>query len=172
MKPMTAMQRRIEGAQLPLHNSRGPGRWPVVCRRLRRKPGGGWEIAVGVEGYRLQIDRGWGKVWLGRGHPYAAKSGQQWMHRFLAMAALGRRLLSSEHVHHVNGDRMTTDLSQLEVVAAEYHGRLHAYITTLAGGRGPDGRFVELDEPGPTRWAPRYCAIIGAAAIPLLRADQ
>ena len=112
--------------------------------------------------------RGRVRVYLGKDHPYANSGGWQWRSRFVVMEELGRKLRSDEHVHHINGDRSDDRIENLELLAAEYHGRFHAAVVTLGGYRDDRGRFVEFDEPGPFRTAPRFKAVIGASAYELV----
>ena len=114
-------------------------------------------------GPRVRIDaRGRARVFLGRGHPYAQKSGQQWLGRWLVMEALGRRLAESEHVHHRQGHGEDV-LTELEVLACEYHGACHARAATVAGWRDELGRFTHHDEPVEYDW-PRAGPVLGPAA--------
>lgn len=63
------------------------------------------------------------------------------------MKQLDRVLHKDEHVHHVDHNKDNDNLPNYQVLLAESHGRHHTYIAELCGGRGPDGRFVEYDEP-------------------------
>lgn len=113
--------------------------------------------------------RGYVRVYLGKGHPLANSGGWQWRHRLKAAESLGRRLLKCEQVHHkdsrlVDGVKVDEPWN-LEVLLSEYHGRIHAWQTLLAIWRGPDGRFVELNNPMATVPAVRRGPIIGPAAL-------
>lgn len=46
-------------------------------------------------------------------------------HRLLMEAKLGRRLKTSEYVHHKDGNPRNNDPSNLELTDPETHGRLH-----------------------------------------------
>jgi len=46
-------------------------------------------------------------------------------HRWIMEQVLGRTLLSTEHVHHRNGDPLDNRIENLEVLTASVHMRLH-----------------------------------------------
>lgn len=102
--------------------------------------------------------RGYRRVYLGKGHPYASESGQQWLHRLVARIALGRELDASEHVHHLNGRKWDCRPRNLEVLIAEYHGALHCAFTVLATWKR--GRLVEQAMPGPSFAGSRRGAVL------------
>jgi len=112
--------------------------------------------AFGVE---RADQRGRVRVTLGAGHRFANSAGWAWRSSLVVCYALGRRLRTDEHVHHLDGVVYHDAAENLEVVLAEYHGRHHARLQTLAGCRGPDGRFVELAAGHPP---PRGGARLGA----------
>lgn len=120
----------------------------------RRRPG----TSIGT----TSIDsRGRHWIYLGHGHRYANTGGWQYVYRYVVMVALGRVLRSDEHVHHIDGNLDNNELDNLEVVAAAYHGSIHASGISVA--RAVDGRFVELPQM-PEFDLPRWRAIIGRAA--------
>lgn len=107
--------------------------------------------------------RGRAKIQLGRGHVYANKGGWQWVCRYVVMVSLGRVLRADEHVHHCDENLANDSLDNLHVYLMEYHGRYHAWRTSIAGGRNAaTGRFqvVEYDEPDTPVAASRDGAII------------
>lgn len=67
-------------------------------------------------------------VYLGRRHPLARKSGQQYVYRLVAMLCVGRRLAENEHVHHLDGDKSIDLPSNLSILLAEFHGRHHCAL--------------------------------------------
>lgn len=46
-------------------------------------------------------------------------------HRWIMEQHLGRELLSSEHVHHINGDPLDNRIENLQVIDGSEHMRLH-----------------------------------------------
>lgn len=48
------------------------------------------------------------------------------LHRVVAMRTLGRRLTGEEVVHHKDENKLNNDPSNLEVMSASEHGRLHS----------------------------------------------
>lgn len=144
----------------------GAGR-PAVRPRLLRGPDG-WQVRIGTEGYPVtQDERDRWRVQIGKGHEYANSAGWQWLYRFLAMDDLGRRLRPDEHVHHVNGNRSDNRVPNLEVVAASYHGSLHAHGVQVTSYDPEFGRLVEWpwgDGPPWEGWLPRDRWLIGGRA--------
>lgn len=49
-------------------------------------------------------------------------------HRWLMEQKLGRKLLSTEHVHHRDGDPLNNEMDNLEVIESATHMRLHKQI--------------------------------------------
>jgi len=46
-------------------------------------------------------------------------------HRVIMEQSLGRRLLTTEHVHHINGDKRDNRIENLQVLVRDEHARLH-----------------------------------------------
>jgi hypothetical protein len=144
-----------------------PGDWPGTITRDSR---GRLKIYLGR---RQSPVEGWREVraWTGRPgrrrkvaawvHPAATSGGWAWLPRFLVWRETGEAPHPSEHCHHEDGNVSGYDPSKIEVVLAEYHGRLHAYATLLYRLRDPQGRFAPSGE---TYRIPRYGAILGKAA--------
>jgi len=117
--------------------------------------------------------RGRVRVTLGTSHEYANTGGWQYRYILTVNYTLGRRLLTGEHVHHEDLVVYHDVLPNLTVVHASHHGREHAYLQTLAGCRGPDGRFVEYDtDHPPVIRGTRYKAIISHKSIDELHGPE
>lgn len=57
---------------------------------------------------------------------------------------IGRRLLSDEHVHHIDGNRLNNESNNLALVTRSGHARLHRIQDAMAGikrERDANGRF-------------------------------
>lgn len=81
-------------------------------------------------------EKGYVRLYLGRGHPYADRGGTQHLHRWLVQRQLGQRLPSYCHVHHTNGDKATIDQRKLQVLEAVEHGTFHYGRHFIRGERG------------------------------------
>lgn len=145
---------------------------PERCERLQRDPpsSSGWTIRTSTEGFKLWRDhRSRACVTLGTRHPYANSGGWQYLARFLIAESLGYMPRTDEHTHHVDRDKMNDrlDMSNYELIAATYHGRIHGSAVCVA--RCTDtGRFMPLDQPGPEHAWPRYAAVLGNEAREIL----
>lgn len=60
-------------------------------------------------------------------------------HRWLMEQHLGRALLSTEHVHHRDGNPLNNDLANLEVLDGSEHMRMHKSIEPTARACGSCG---------------------------------
>jgi hypothetical protein len=70
--------------------------------------------------------KGYKRVYLGRGNPYADSSGCTTLHRWVMQRTLGRRLPWWQHVHHRPGGLKTSvNVNDLEILEMEDHGRWH-----------------------------------------------
>jgi hypothetical protein len=59
-------------------------------------------------------------------HPHADVRGYVYEHRLVAESKLGRYLLPTEQVHHIDGNKSNNDPRNLEVTSSIEHRRKHA----------------------------------------------
>lgn len=163
------VQRRVSQGQTPILQ---PSRLVCCQRPMHRRGRKGWGCGVCrstvshtvvrhnlprraksipityYDGHPVTVDnRGRRRVYLGVGHALANTGGWQYLSRYKVMCELQRVLGTDEHVHHQNLDKGCDTTDNYKVLLAERHGKYHSYIAEVAGGRGPDGRFVEYDVP-------------------------
>jgi hypothetical protein len=75
-------------------------------------------------------------------HPDASKRGMILEHRLVVEATIGRRLLKTEHVHHINGikdDNRPENLTLIDPAT-------HAGVTNRAAAKKRVGLRAELEE--------------------------
>ncbi len=72
-------------------------------------------------------------------HPLAYGDGSIYYHRHLASIKIGRWLYSSEHVHHIDENKLNNSLENLKVLTASEHSKLHNPQTDF----GHDDRTLE-----------------------------
>ena len=78
--------------------------------------------------------KGYYRVTLPPGHPYANSGRWQYLHRYVAMRHLGRRLTKHEHAHHKPGASLrTTNPADLQVLEEAAHGRYHRNVWLRCG---------------------------------------
>lgn len=101
---------------------RGCGKWFVARVSQRRR---GWDYYCGRPcSQRANGEKFTGQGFTGGSGSYVKYRGNR-EHRFVAEAALGRPLLTTEHVHHVDGDKANNDPANLVVVLPGEHLKIH-----------------------------------------------
>jgi hypothetical protein len=70
-------------------------------------------------------EHGYVKIRVGKTHPLSDPNGYAYEHDLVAIAALGRMLLSDEVVHHINEQRSDNRWENLEVLSRGDHAREH-----------------------------------------------
>lgn len=97
-----------------------PCRNAVMSRKRMGAENPSWK----PEGRSDQIHKG--RLLLYRPeHPSSAKSGYILAYRLIMEQHLGRLLLTTEHVHHLNGDPSDNRIENLQLVSASVHRRIH-----------------------------------------------
>lgn len=78
------------------------------------------------------------------GYVQVPRNGQQiFEHRAVMEAHLGRPLLSSEHVHHRDGNRSNNAIENLTIVTRLAHARIHANLVLVHGWSKTFARCIE-----------------------------
>lgn len=82
-----------------------------------------------------------GTIWFDHsGYPVVSIGHQQQilLHRFIVEKALQRKLKSTEHVHHINKNKLDVRRKNLVVCSDSYHKLLHARQDILDDGFDPN----------------------------------
>lgn len=87
-------------------------------------------------------------IYLGKTHPYATGGGRNWLARYVVMYRTQEKLRKDEHVHHRNGEKLDCRSTNLKVLLAMDHGRLHARKQLLYMLRDRLGRWCASEVPG------------------------
>jgi hypothetical protein len=74
-------------------------------------------------GARMKRSDGYMQVYYPK-HPDTTSTGMMLEHRLVAEQKYGRRILQTEHVHHLNGDRSDNRPENLEVIDPGAHARV------------------------------------------------
>jgi hypothetical protein len=98
------------------------------------------EKARAWKGGRSMNSDGYWRVYMPI-HPYACSAGYVYEHRLVMELYLGRYLLPSEVVHHINGDKTDNRLKNLQLLSNQaIHCKIHnikEYIEQAREGLSP-----------------------------------
>lgn len=74
------------------------------------------------------------KYFCDTSHPLATgNSGRVMLHRHIASLKYNRWLTSKEHVHHIDGNKLNNDASNLEVLTLAEHNKAHKKVYVCPG---------------------------------------
>jgi len=92
--------------------------------------------------YKEQIDKdGYVRVY-GKLHPYSEGRLMIPKHVILMELKIGRRLLPTECVHHINGVRTDNQIENLQLMTKSEHSKLHGVHSVKHKRREQDGTFA------------------------------
>ncbi len=77
------------------------------------------------KGGKSITEHGYVVIRLPRGHHLRTKNGNAYEHRVVAEQKYGRRLLPTEKVHHIDGNRQNNSPSNLVVCKSDAHHKVH-----------------------------------------------
>ena len=90
-------------------------------------------------------------IYLDKDDPIANRSGWQYTSRVVVSRAVGRVLLSSEHVDHVDTNVFNNDIRNLRLLLNIDHGKHHIYHSlsycVLGEFDTSSNKFIEYDQP-------------------------
>jgi hypothetical protein len=80
-------------------------------------------------------------------HPWPRRGGYVLEHVRLMELLIGRRIRRGEVVHHKDGNKLNNNTSNLELLLASDHSRLHRLADTPSRQRDLSGRFARKEVP-------------------------
>jgi hypothetical protein len=98
----------------------------VTCRQKNNGKGRlGQRTGVRSTPYKLRLTKdGYQRMYAAK-HPFAAGRKEMHVHDMVMEVCLGRRLLPTECVHHLNGNKLDNRLENLELMTHAEHSSHH-----------------------------------------------
>lgn len=82
------------------------------------------------------------------GYKYFYVNGKlQYVHRYVMEQHLGRKLLSSEIVHHKDENKQNNDISNLEITNRSAHARHHSHVIAVREFKGEIKYCADCGKP-------------------------
>lgn len=75
-------------------------------------------------------------------HPFKRQGNYVFQHRLVMERFLGRYLLSTESVHHRDGNKQNNRIENLQLISPREHASLHAKKAMKSKRRDKKGRFI------------------------------
>lgn len=120
------------GGMVPIFYGVEDGRQPGSTRPRR-----GDEIMPLKKSKGSISSHGYMLIYVGKDHHLADVRGYAYEHRLVAEKKLGRRLLPGEIIHHVDGDKLNNDPSNIEISPSIAHHKVF-HRGSLCRLRHPD----------------------------------
>ena len=100
-----------------------------------------WEKHPDKSEFKLKISRTKTKTGIkgGRKWVYALENGSMLEYRAMIESVIGRKLLSSEIIHHIDGNPSNNSIENLQIMSQSEHAKLHNQTKK----RNALGRFVK-----------------------------
>ena len=121
-------------------------------------------------GHKVYVDsHGYPRISL-PDHPLAEANGFVKIHRLVMSETLGRNLAPEEHVHHIDENKMNFEATNLKMLSASQHSKMHArpktvlnLICKFCGKEFPRNLGQEADKKGyKNTYCTKSCAASGA----------
>ena len=132
-----------EGVRLAISQGRGAAK--LRGRPMSLNPEQEERFREAAKAARLANARGWRITSQGYAEYTTGEHAGRGVHCVIMERRIGRRLLSDEVVHHIDGNKQNNDESNLALVTASGHARIHRIQEGERPRRG-DGKFASSGE--------------------------